>query len=130
MPVAYTRDGDALLIGTPFGWGRNLRTGEQITLRYKGKLCAADVVVHSDEPAVVAAYAAMAADNHNFAKFNKIGLDERGRPDPHDLHAAWVDGARAARLTVREPLSATATTASAGRPPRADRPPSTGRAAR
>ena len=28
VPVAYTRQGDDLLIGTPFGWGRNLRTGE------------------------------------------------------------------------------------------------------
>ena len=27
VPVAYTRHDGALLIGTPFGWGRNLRTG-------------------------------------------------------------------------------------------------------
>ena len=101
VPVAYTRDGDGLLIGTPFGWGRNLRTGEPVSVRYKGRLRSAEVTVYSDESDVVAAYATMAADNHNFAKFNKIALDRAGRPDPQDLHAAWVDGARAAKLRLR-----------------------------
>ena len=26
----------ALLVGTPFGWARNLRTGEAVDLRLKG----------------------------------------------------------------------------------------------
>lgn len=101
VPVAYTRDGDGLLIGTPFGWGRNLRDGEPVEVRYLGRRRVADVRLWTDEPGVVAAYARMAEDNHNFAKFNKIGLDRAGRPDPHDLHLAWADGARAARLTLR-----------------------------
>jgi deazaflavin-dependent oxidoreductase (nitroreductase family) len=101
VPVAYTRDGDGLLIGTPFGWGRNLRSGEPVTVRYKGSRRDADVVVFADEPGVTAAYAMMAGDNRNFAKFNKIALDDAGRPDPGDLRAAWTDGARAARLTLR-----------------------------
>jgi hypothetical protein len=101
VPVAYTRDGDGMLIGTPFGWGRNLRSGDPIDVRYKGRRRAADVVVWTDEPGVVAAYARMAGDNHNFAKFNKIGFDAAGNPDPNDLHLAWADGARAARLTLR-----------------------------
>ena len=101
VPVAYTRDGDGLLIGTPFGWGRNLRTGEPVSVRYKGRLRSAEVTVYSDESDVVAAYATMAADNHNFARFNKIALDRAGHPDPQDLHAAWVDGARAAKLRLR-----------------------------
>src|SRR5690242_11441582 len=64
VPVAYTRDGGDLLIGTPFGWGRNLRTGEPVDIRYKGKRRAADVDVVTDEPGVVAAYGIMAGDNH------------------------------------------------------------------
>jgi hypothetical protein len=32
IPVAYTLDGDDLLIGTPFGWGRNLRSGEPVDI--------------------------------------------------------------------------------------------------
>jgi deazaflavin-dependent oxidoreductase (nitroreductase family) len=101
VPVAYTRDKATLLIGTPFGWGRNLRTGDPVDIRYMGRRRSADVRVVSDEPGVVEAYGIMAGDNHNFAKFNKIGLDEAGNPDPHDLHLAWADGARAARLTLR-----------------------------
>jgi len=30
VPVAYTRDGDTLVVGTPFAWARNLRTGEPV----------------------------------------------------------------------------------------------------
>ncbi|HXR41393.1 MAG TPA: nitroreductase/quinone reductase family protein [Acidothermaceae bacterium] len=101
VPVAYTRDGESLLVGTPFGWGRNLRTGEPVTIRYKGKLLTADVTVFTDEAAVVEAYARMASDNHQFAKFNKISLDGDGTPDARDLHLAWAAGARAIRLRLR-----------------------------
>jgi deazaflavin-dependent oxidoreductase (nitroreductase family) len=101
MPVAYTRHDGVLLIGSPFGWGRNLRTGEPVTIRLKGRRRPADVQVLSGEPEVVAAFAVMARDNHNFANFNKIGFDSAGNPDPHDLHLAWAAGARAFRLTPR-----------------------------
>ena len=101
VPVAYTRHDGALLIGTPFGWGRNLRTGEPITIRFKGRRRPADVRVRTDEPGVVEAYGVMARDNRNFAKFNRIGFDQEGNPDPADLHAAWAAGARAILLTLR-----------------------------
>ncbi|MCU7729132.1 hypothetical protein ODJ79_35920 [Actinoplanes sp. KI2] len=101
VPVAYTPHEGALLIGSPFGWGRNLRTGDPIEVRYKGRRRTADVVVHADEDAVVEDYAVIARDNRNFAQFNRIGFDERGNPDPADLRAAWVAGARSFRLTLR-----------------------------
>jgi deazaflavin-dependent oxidoreductase (nitroreductase family) len=101
IPVAYTRQDGDLLIGTPFGWSRNLRTGEPVTIRLKGRLRQADVRVYATEPEVVAAYAAMCRDNHNFANFNKIGFDPAGQPNPEDLHLAWMAGARAFRLTPR-----------------------------
>jgi hypothetical protein len=101
VPVAYTRQGRVLLIGTPFPWGRNLRTGEPITIRLRGRRRVADVEVRTDETAVVAAYAEMARDNHAFARFNRIGLDDHGDPDPEDLRLAWAAGARAVRLTPR-----------------------------
>jgi deazaflavin-dependent oxidoreductase (nitroreductase family) len=99
VPVAYTRHGDALLVGTPFGWGRNLRTGEAVDIRLKGKLRRADVEVVTDEAGVVENYAVMARDNRQFAKFNKIGMDQAGDPSPTDLHLAWAAGARAFRFT-------------------------------
>jgi deazaflavin-dependent oxidoreductase (nitroreductase family) len=99
IPVAYTRYGDALLVGTPFGWGRNLRTGEPVEIRLKGKRRHADVQVFTDEPSVVEYYGRMARDNHNFANFNKIRIDAAGEPDPTDLQLAWAAGARAILLT-------------------------------
>lgn len=99
VPVAYTRHEGDLLIGSPFGWGRNLRTGEAVTIRLKGRRRLADVLVMADEQEVVDAYAVMARDNHAFAKFNNIGFDSDGNPAPADLRLAWAAGARAFRLT-------------------------------
>jgi deazaflavin-dependent oxidoreductase (nitroreductase family) len=99
LPVAYVRDGDDLLIGTPFGWVRNLRTGEPIAVRFKGKRRTAGVRVYVDEADVVARFAKMARENRQFAGFNRIGFDEAGNPDPTDLRLAWAAGARAVELT-------------------------------
>jgi deazaflavin-dependent oxidoreductase (nitroreductase family) len=101
VPVAYTKHEGDLLIGSPFGWGRNLRTGEPVTIRLKGRRRLADVRVLADEPEVVDAYGVMARDNHAFAKFNNIGFDSAGNPVPADLRLAWAAGARAFRLTPR-----------------------------
>ena len=101
LPVAYTRSGGDLLIGTPFGWGRNLRTGEAVAIRLKGRRHLADVEVYADERAVTDAYGVMCRDNRTFAKFNHVGLDAAGHPDQTDLHLAWAGGARAFRLTPR-----------------------------
>jgi len=101
VPVAYTRHEGTLLAGTPFGWGRNLRTGSPVDIRLKGKRVAADVDVVTDEAGVTENYAIMARDNHQFARFNKIGFDQAGNPEPDDLHLAWAAGARAFRLTPR-----------------------------
>jgi deazaflavin-dependent oxidoreductase (nitroreductase family) len=101
IPVAYTRHEGALLIATPFGWGRNLRTGEPVDVCYLGKRRTADVQVIADEDGVVEHYDIIARDNHNFAKFNKIGLDQDGNPSTEDLHKAWAAGARAFLLTPR-----------------------------
>jgi deazaflavin-dependent oxidoreductase (nitroreductase family) len=101
VPVAYTRHEGVLLIGSPFAWGRNLRTGEPVEVRFRGGRRWADVRVLTDEAAVVEDYAVMARANRNFASFNKIGFDRHGNPDPTDLHLAWAAGARVFRLTLR-----------------------------
>jgi len=100
LPVAYTQCDGYLLVGTPFGWGRNLRTGQPVTIRLRGKLRQADVRVVTDEAGVVADFTTMARDNHQFATLNGIRLDAAGTPSSDDLHAAWRAGARAFRLTV------------------------------
>lgn len=101
VPVAYTRRDGSLLVGTQFVWVRNLRTGEPVYIRLAGKRRPADVRVVADETGVVEYFALMARDNHAFARFNKIGLDERGDPRREDLHLAWAAGARVAVLTPR-----------------------------
>jgi deazaflavin-dependent oxidoreductase (nitroreductase family) len=102
IPVAYTAEpGGVLLIGSPFGWIRNLRTGVPVELRLRGRRREANVEVLTAEPDVVAHYARMCRDNPQFAKFNRIGSDADGNPRPADLHAAWAAGARAVRLTPR-----------------------------
>jgi deazaflavin-dependent oxidoreductase (nitroreductase family) len=101
VPVAYTRHDGALLVGSAFGWGRNLRSGEPIEVRYLGKRRPVDVVVVSDEDGVVADYAVIARANHHFGAFNNVGYDADGNPEPADLHRAWAAGARVFRLAPR-----------------------------
>jgi deazaflavin-dependent oxidoreductase (nitroreductase family) len=101
VPVAYTRRDGTLLVGTQFAWVRNLRTGETVHIRLAGKRRPADVRVVADEIGVVEHFAEMARDNHAFARFNRIGFDQRGDPSPDDLHRAWAAGARVALLTPR-----------------------------
>src|ERR1700728_408230 len=62
IPVAYARQDEDLLIGTPFGWSRNLRTGEPVAIRLKGRRRLADVEVLADERAVTDAYGEMGRD--------------------------------------------------------------------
>jgi deazaflavin-dependent oxidoreductase (nitroreductase family) len=101
VPVAYTRHEGAILIGTPFAWARNLRTGEPVAIRLKGRRRLADVEVMTDEAQVVEAYAVMCRDNRTFANFAKVGFDAAGNPNQADLRSAWAAGCRAIRLTPR-----------------------------
>jgi deazaflavin-dependent oxidoreductase (nitroreductase family) len=101
VPVAYTRRDGNLLVGTQFGWARNLRNGEPVDIRIAGKRRSADVRMVTDETGVVEHFGRMARDNHQFAKFNQIRLDSRGNPVPDDLHLAWAAGARGVILTPR-----------------------------
>jgi deazaflavin-dependent oxidoreductase (nitroreductase family) len=101
VPVAYSRHEGALLFGTEFRWVRNLRSGEPVEIRFKGRRRTADVTVTSDEAGVVADYGVLARDNHQFARFNRIALDAAGEPDPADLRRCWAAGARTVRLVPR-----------------------------
>jgi hypothetical protein len=101
VPVAYTEREGAILTATGFAWGKNLRTGEPLEVRYKGRKRTADVEVVKDESGVVALYDVICRDNGNFAKLNKVRIDASGNPDPTDLRAAWQAGGRVFKLTLR-----------------------------
>ena len=101
VPVAYTRHEDHLLVGTPYPWARNLRTGEPVDIRLKGRRRTADVTVVTDEAGVVADYTVIARGNRQFAGFNNITLADDGEPDAADVHRCWAAGARTVRLIPR-----------------------------
>jgi len=101
VPVAYTRQEGGLLVASQFAWSRNLRSGETVEIRLAGKRRCADVQVLTEEAGVVERLATMARDNHQFARFNGIGLDALGNAVPEDLRLAWSAGARVAILSPR-----------------------------
>ncbi|MFC7272754.1 hypothetical protein ACFQS1_02070 [Paractinoplanes rhizophilus] len=101
VPVAYAAHQGALLIGTPFAWARNLRTGDTVDVTYKGRRRRATVEAITDEAGVTRGYEVIARDNHNFAGFNNIALDRDGNPDAAGLRRCWEIGGRVIRLTLR-----------------------------
>lgn len=101
VPVTYEEVDGRLVFGTPFRWSRNLSTGEPLEVRYKGRRRVADVEVLSDENDVLPVLAELCRRNPRFAGFNRIALDDRGEPLAADLRAAWRDGCRVFRLSLR-----------------------------
>ena len=99
IPIAYMEHDGKVLIGTQFPWSRNLRTGDPIQVRYKGKLRSADVEVVEDPTRVAELYTLMCRDNHAFAKFHNISFDTKGTPDADAVQEAVRLGARAILLT-------------------------------
>jgi hypothetical protein len=101
VTVAYAAHEGSLLIGTPARWGRNLRTGEPLEVRLRGRRRTVDVEVLTAQADVVAAYAVMCRENRTFASLNDVRRADDGTPVAEDLVAAWARGSRAYRLTPR-----------------------------
>jgi len=101
VPVAYVPHDGALLVGTSARWGRNLRTGEPLEVRLRGRRRTVDVEVLTSQPDVVAAYAVMCRENRTFASLNDVRRGEDGTPVAEDLDQAWARGSRAYRLVPR-----------------------------
>jgi deazaflavin-dependent oxidoreductase (nitroreductase family) len=101
VPMAYVPHEGALLLGSGFAWAKNLRTGEPVELRYKGRRRVADVQVITDERGVAEHYEVIVRHNPDFARINKIGIASDGTASPDDLHTAWAAGARVMLLTLR-----------------------------
>lgn len=101
VPVAYTRHEGRLLIGTRvWPWVKNLRPGQPVTVRVKGRQHSADWELFTDERSVVDLYGVIARDNHANAKFAGIGFLPDGTPNPADLRQAWAKGCAVIRLTL------------------------------
>lgn len=99
IPIAYMAYDGKVLLGTQFGWVRNLHTGDPIQVRYKGNLRSADVEVVEEPDRVAELYTLMCRDNHAFAKLHNIGFDAKGEPDADEVREAVRLGAKAVLLT-------------------------------
>jgi hypothetical protein len=69
VPVAFTAPEGILLMGRSFAWGLNLRNGESVEVRLKGKRVLAEVLVLTHEAALGDEYAVIARSNRTFAQF-------------------------------------------------------------
>lgn len=100
QPVSYVRDGDALL--TPGGgrWARNLRDGEPVRIRLRGRDLTArpDLVGRTDEVERLLGF--MAAQNPALDRFVRIPKAHDGRLDRAKLTAAVEHGFRIVRWRI------------------------------
>ena len=93
------RDGDDLLIGTPFPWAANLVDGGRAEVYLLGRRTPVAVRRFADETGAVAVITEMCRQLPTFAAFMKVKRDPDGTPDPVAVHEAWAAGVKAFRLT-------------------------------
>ncbi len=97
QPISFVRDGDTLL--TPGGgrWTRNLRSGEPVRLRLRGRTVLATPELVSDPTQVDELLAVMTERNPTLKRFVKIPTGPDGHRDPQALAAATASGFRIVR---------------------------------
>ncbi|MFI9503119.1 nitroreductase/quinone reductase family protein [Nocardia sp. NPDC052566] len=102
IPVAYTRHGDHLLIGTrQWPWVKNVKPGTPIDVSMGGKPQPYDPIVHTGEAEVMRLFEIVAKDNRKNAEFNGIGYNADGTPNKADLYQTWKQGGVVIELTPR-----------------------------
>ncbi|WP_157535178.1 nitroreductase/quinone reductase family protein [Nocardia inohanensis] len=102
VPIAYTRQGGALLVGTAkHPWVRNIRKDVPIQISMGGPKLTADAEVFEDAESVVRLSTVIATDNKQWAKFNGIGFDAAGNPNKADAYQSWQQGAVIISVTPR-----------------------------
>ncbi|WP_459959792.1 nitroreductase/quinone reductase family protein [Nocardia sp. IFM 10818] len=102
VPVAYTRHGDEILVGTrSLPWVRNIRKDNPVQLSMGGPRRTADGEVATDNESVMRLYEIIARDNATNAKFNGIGFAPDGSPNKADIYQTWQQGGVVIRLKPR-----------------------------
>lgn len=92
LPVGYAEHDGALLIGSAGTWRRNLRPGEPVTVRLRGRDRQADADVVTDEGRAAELYRVILRHNPVHGRFAGIGVGPDGDPDRDDLHRALARG--------------------------------------
>ena len=88
QPVSYVRDNGTLLTPGGGSWTRNLRDGEPVRIRLRGRDINARPDLIKDPGEVERLLGVMAAANPALRRFVPIPRDESGRLDPRSLQAA------------------------------------------
>ncbi|MGO4613214.1 hypothetical protein AB4305_21360 [Nocardia sp. 2YAB30] len=100
VPLAYTKQGETLLIGTAqHPWVKNLLAGAPVQASFGGRPRTFDPVVHTAEADVLRLFEIIARDNRQNAKFNGIGRAADGSPSKADIYQTWQLGGVVVELT-------------------------------
>ena len=97
QPVSYVRDNGTLLTPGGGSWTRNLRDGEPVRIRLRGRDINARPYLIKDPGEVERLLGVMAAANPALRRFVPIPRDASGRLDPRSLQAAIDYGFRIVR---------------------------------
>lgn len=102
IPVAYTKHGEVLLIGTSRRpWVQNLTPGTPVTVTRGSGPEQFDPLVHTGEADVMRLFEVVARDNKTNARYNGIGFDAAGNPNKADLYQTWQQGGAVIELRPR-----------------------------
>lgn len=100
IPVAYVRDGAAILIASRANWWKNLRGGQPVELLLQGRRVAAVADVAEDPARREAELRKVLRGANQVARFMEVTLDQAGDPDPRQLAAALEKGWVVVRVTL------------------------------
>ncbi|GIH14210.1 nitroreductase/quinone reductase family protein [Rugosimonospora africana] len=101
LPVGYVEHDGTLLIGAGGAWRRNVRPGEPVSVRLRGRNRLADAEVITDEERAADLYRHILLGNPVHGRFARIGIGPDGTPDRADLRRALARGVAVVRLVPR-----------------------------
>jgi deazaflavin-dependent oxidoreductase (nitroreductase family) len=88
-PVSYSQTGSQVTIFTHAAWWKNLRPGEPVSLRIRGRdVHALPEPVAGDDPAIAVRLAAHLRQVPSDARYYGVTLDKRGNPNRDEVAKA------------------------------------------
>ena len=97
-PVGYAEHEGQLLVGTGANWRRNIRPGDPIRVRLRGKDIRTEAEVITDEDIAADLYPVIVTANPTHGRFAGINLESDGTVNRTDLHRALTNGVAIVRL--------------------------------
>jgi hypothetical protein len=98
IPVSYVEDEGTLLVGTDLPWRKNIRTGGNLSVWFKGRERRVRADVFVEEADVERLFGIILPENPALGRFLGLRLDSDGRPNRGDLQRAVGRGVAVMRL--------------------------------